>query len=278
MSLSGCRSGIGRKRTGFTLIELLVVIAIIALLLAILVPALNRVRKQARSVACMSNLKHWGLIFKMYTDDNNHEFYGAWSTSQQGHVWIGALRPYYKDKDINFCPSATKPNADNDTGLWGGAFEAYGVFPENDSRYGYAGLAGSYGINDYVGNPAYARNPDGVIGENAWYWVSPDVPGANRIALFLDAVWLGGMPQHTNTPPTLENGTGGNGMMQRYCIDRHEGNNNAVMVDFSVRRVGLKELWTLKWHRAFDTGGPWTLAGGAMPDAWPEWMKNQKAY
>jgi len=66
--------------------------------------------------------------------------------------------------------------------------------------------------------------------------------------------------------------------MQRYCIDRHEGTNNAVMVDFSIRKVGLKELWTLKWHRQFDTTGPWTLAGGAMPDAWPEWMKNHKAY
>ncbi|TKJ37193.1 MAG: hypothetical protein CEE38_08675 [Planctomycetes bacterium B3_Pla] len=265
-----------RRRGAFTLIELLVVIAIIALLLAILMPALNRVRKQARAVACMSNLKHWGLIFKMYTDDNDHQFYGAWSTSQQGHVWIGALRPYYKDEDINFCPSATKPNIDN--GQRGGQFEAYGVFPENDSRYGYAGLAGSYGINDYVGNPAYARNPGGVIGEQAWYWVAPDVQGANRIPLFLDSTWLGGMPQHTNTPPILQNGTGGAGMMQRYCVDRHSGQVNTVVVDFSVRKVGLKELWTLKWHRQFDTGGPWTRAGGAQLDNWPEWMKNFKTY
>ncbi|MHC4175430.1 MAG: type II secretion system protein, partial [Planctomycetota bacterium] len=84
-----------RQKKAFTLIELLVVIAIIALLMAILMPMLSRARKQTRAVACMSNLRHWGLIFKMYTDDNNHQFYGAWSTSQQGHVWIGALKPYY---------------------------------------------------------------------------------------------------------------------------------------------------------------------------------------
>ena len=262
---------------GFTLIELLVVIAIIALLMAILMPALQRVKKQARGVACMSNLKQWGLIFGMYTDDNDHKFYGAWSTSEQGHVWIGALRPYYKDKDINFCPAATKPNADN--GVQGGALEAYGVFAPDDVRYGYANLAGSYGINDYVGDPSKARNPGGVIGGPSRYWVSPDVQGAYRIPLFLDAMWLGGMPHHTDTPSLVEEVYGsGTGMMQRYCCNRHEGHINAVFVDFTVRKVGLKELWTLKWHREFDTGGSWTIAGMVKGSDWPEWMRGLKEY
>jgi hypothetical protein len=213
----------------------------------------------------------------MYTDDNDHKFYGAWSTGQQGHVWIGALRPYYKDKNINFCPSATKPNPDN--GEQGGVFEAYGAFSENDSRYGYPGLAGSYGINDYVGDPAHARIPSNVIGGPSRYWERPDVKGANHIPLFMDAMWLGGMPHHTNTPPTLENVYGsGSGMMQRYCCNRHEGNINVVFVDFTVRKVGVKELWTLKWHREFDTAGPWTKAGNVQPSDWPEWMRNLKAY
>ncbi len=86
------------------------------------------------------------------------------------------------------------------------------------------------------------------------------------------------MPEHTNSPPIFENGTGGSGMMQRYCINRHHGCINAVFVDFSVRRVGLKELWTLKWHKAFDTTGPWTKAGGAVTDDWPQWMQALKEY
>ncbi len=60
-----------RRRQAFTLIELLVVIAVIALLMAILIPALNQAREQAKAVICQSNLHQWGDIFLMYTDDND---------------------------------------------------------------------------------------------------------------------------------------------------------------------------------------------------------------
>ncbi|MFC1766247.1 type II secretion system protein [Planctomycetota bacterium] len=252
------------KKKAFTLIELLVVIAIIAVLMGILMPALGRVRKQARAVACQANLKHWGLIFKMYTDDNDGKFYGAWSTSQQGHVWIGALKHLYADEGINFCPSARKiVNAL--TANAAGPSEAYGIFPETDTREGYAGLAGSYGINDWVGNPAGARNPGGIQGFPSMYWARPDVRGANNIPLFMDARWLGGMPRDTDTPPASEEGTGGAGMMRRYCIDRHDGRINAVFVDFTVRPVRLKELWRLKWNQEFDTSAYQKIT-------WPQWI------
>lgn len=54
-----------RTQKAFTLIELLVVVAIIALLMAILMPALQRVKSQAKAVACMSYLKQWGYIWWM---------------------------------------------------------------------------------------------------------------------------------------------------------------------------------------------------------------------
>jgi prepilin-type processing-associated H-X9-DG protein len=62
------------------------------------------------------------------------------------------------------------------------------------------------------------------------------------------------------------------------CINRHNGALNALFLDWSVRPVGLKELWTLKWHGRFDTHGPWTRAGGVEPEDWPQWMRKFKDY
>ena len=66
-----------RRTSGFTLIELLVVIAIIALLMSILMPALQRVKLQAKSVVCISKLKQWGLFFTMYAGDFDGRFMGG---------------------------------------------------------------------------------------------------------------------------------------------------------------------------------------------------------
>ena len=51
-----------------------------------------------------------------------------------------------------------------------------------------------------------------------------------------------------------------------------------MFLDWSVRKVGLKELWTLKWASDFDRANRWTKAGGVQPDDWPKWMKDCKDY
>src|SRR4030042_972737 len=62
------------RKKGFTLIELLVVIAIIALLMGILMPALQRVKILAKAVVCQSNLHQWSLIWSLYTNDHDGYF------------------------------------------------------------------------------------------------------------------------------------------------------------------------------------------------------------
>jgi len=71
------------KRTGFTLIELLVVIAIIAILMAILMPALQKVREQGKKIVCSNNEKQIGISLNMYGSDNDNKL-----PLNQGGYWL----------------------------------------------------------------------------------------------------------------------------------------------------------------------------------------------
>jgi prepilin-type processing-associated H-X9-DG protein len=89
-------------------------------------------------------------------------------------------------------------------------------------------------------------------------------------------MYYSGLPTDNDTPPVAPD-YAANGM-GRFCMDRHSGHINCLFLDWSVRKVGLKELWTLKWHESFNTAGPWTKAGGVTLKKWPPWMRGFKDY
>jgi len=262
---------------GFTLIELLVVIAIIALLMAILMPALGRVKKQAQSVSCQARLKEWGLMFKFYTDDYDGYFNEGWGSGSETTLWPNALRPYYNDNwDMLLCPTATRVM---ESGADWGTFKA--AWRDMDLPGGGSYIyTFSYSINSWTN---YMHGNRGARLEE-WFWKNTqNVKGAHQIPVFGDSTWHDGWPRHTDEPMPVMDGfgigdQGTSGEMNHFCIDRHNGFINMLFMDWSIRNTGLKENWTLKWHRAFDTMGPYTRAGGILPGDWPRWLQRYKDY
>lgn len=238
------------------MIELLVVIAIIAILASLLLPALSQSKLKAKATHCISNLKQWGLYFTYYTQDHNDHY-----MFPDSGVWVEPLRPYYRKggEAVRVCPRAILTAAEGAPG----ALEAWSIvhsLSENEEEF-----RSSYAINNWIydappGMPLLWGSPT----VNNWKTVHVEQP--NNVPVFTAGWRWGGHPYDSGAnhlPPPTENAhTHGFG---RFAMNRHQGAVNTLFVDTSVRRVPLKRLWGLKWHRSFDVDAP--------RPRWPAWMQ-----
>ena len=252
-----------RKRNGFTLIELLVVIAIIALMMAVLLPVLQRVRKQARFAVCQANMHQWGLFFATLAESND----GRLRDRDQWARCRTQQLAYYLDNfdQQMFCPMATSLTEPSGVGS---TFEAW-FCPVHPWR------AGSYGANGY--SPAYSSSS--FVARSRYIWNHVFQKGTANIPVLLDSALWATYPDPTDRPPEYVDDADFRPYgIQSFCINRHDGFVQTLFMDWSGRKVGLKELWTLKWHREFNTSGSSTRAGGAKPEDWPQWMRHLRDY
>lgn len=254
-------AGSVRRAGGFTLIELLVVIAIIAILAALLLPALAKAKMSATGSQCLSNLKQLSIAHTMYVGDFAHEF----QYTANVNLWMAMLISYQAQvASIRACPVATTPTTRTVYSAqytYGAADQMWNWAPSTTNyqgSYAYNGwlYSGSYSVSDLLGTPP------------SWlYTSSSSVIKVANTPVFGDAMWVDGWPQETEGAALDLYDGNGSVDMGRFTLGRHGSipppndprNNtstaqliyygaNLAFDDGHASYQKLNTFWNLDWH------------------------------
>ena len=272
---------------GLTKRDVMVVLGCVFFLMMSLGAVGSRGRHRAKDILCRSNLHKLYLCAFMFTEDNDDSFWRGWlGTAAESIWWFAALQPYYGDADkLRCCPAATKTEWALD-GSPGPGFDAQPYM-----AWGYDSWLDPHDVFD--------EPPYGSYGANGWledkpsssqfnsykYWrYLSAVTTPSQVPFMLDAQWVEAWPEPHDRPPATEDmhwQDQQDSHFVRVLQNRHNESENCVFMDGTARRIGLKELWVLKWHKEYNTSGPWTLAGGVTRDRWEtyaSWMADFTNY
>ena len=232
-------------RRGFSLIEMLVTIGIIALLIALLLPVINMVRRSARSTACLANLHAWGQAYHAYLNTNGGKsfmlgkFPDRMDTGNNPLMWWEILQPYEAEMKQGL--------------LCGEATEEANMVPRNAFE--------AWGPERFWDTPTKIRGPYvGSYGFNGWLYREANTPPeairlptteSSHVPVIIDSADDDLYPEDSD-PPLIYKWPNKGGQMRWAAMRRHKDGVNVLFLDGHAEHTPVPGLWKLKWSAVFQ--------------------------